>query len=311
MDVHKNARSLPASRALLYERVRKHGRPLPEAAAEIGLSERRAREWVGRVERGEPLADRSSRPHRVRRTPSQAEELIIRLRRERMTIRSIATATGVSRATTARICKRHGLSALERIDPPPAPRRYERSRPGELVHIDVKKLGQFNGVGHRVTRSRSTGAPGLGWEFLHVATDDYSRLTYAEILSDERKATVAGFLSRSVRWFAKRGVAVTGIMTDNGRSYGSLPFRGVCQELHIKHIRTRPYTPRTNGKVERMIQTLLREWAYRFVYHNSDERRRWLLPYLHFYNVHRSHSALTYNPPISRLDRNNLLRRDS
>lgn len=311
MDVHKNARSLPASRALLYERVRKHGRPLPEAAAEIGLSEERAREWVRRADRGEPLVDRSSRPHRIRRTPTEVEKLIIRLRRERMTIRSIAGATGVSRATTARICGRHGLSRLTSIDPPPAPRRYERSRPGELVHIDVKKLGQFDGVGHRVTRSRSTGSPGLGWEFLHVATDDFSRLTYAEILSDERKATVTGFLTRSVRWFGKRGVAVTGIMTDNARTYRSIPFRDACRELQILHVRTRPYTPRTNGKVERMIQTLLREWAYRFVYRGSDERRRWLLPYLHFYNVHRRHSSLAYNPPISRLDRNNVLRRDS
>lgn len=172
------------------------------------------------------------------------EKLIIRLRRERMTIRSIAGATGVSRATTARICGRHGLSRLTSIDPPPAPRRYERSRPGELVHIDVKKLGQFDGEGHRVTRSRSTGSPGLGWEFLHVATDDFSRLTYAEILSDERKATVTGFLTRSVRWFGKRGVAVTGIMTDNARTYRSIPFRDACRELQIRsYVRPRPATP--------------------------------------------------------------------
>jgi transposase InsO family protein len=228
-----------------------------------------------------------------------------------MTLRSVADLTGVSVSTAARICRRHALNRLDRIDPPPPVRRYQREFAGELLHIDVKKLGRFDEVGHRVTRDRSIGSKHVGWDFLHVAIDDASRVTYAEILSDERKGTVTGFLQRSVAWFNKQGVTVTAVMTDNARSYLSVPFTAACRLFGIKHIRTRPYTPRTNGKAERMIQTLLREWAYRFAYTNSDQRLRWLRPYLHFYNFHRRHSALAYNPPISRLERNNVLRRNS
>jgi transposase InsO family protein len=311
MDVHKNARSLPASRALLINRVLKCGWSLRKAAVAAGLSVRRAHEWVRRGENDEPVSDRSSRPHRTHAIDSSTGALIIELRRERMTVRRIAVIAGVSVSTVARVCRRGGMNRLSRIDPPPPVHRYERERPGELLHIDVKRLGRFDRVGHRITRRRSFGSSEQGWEFVHVATDDRSRVTYAEILSDERARTAIGFLTRAIDWFRARGVIIERVMTDNGSAYLSHEFAVVCRALNVRHIRTRPYTPRTNGKVERMIQTLLREWAYRFTYNSSDERARWLKPYLHFYNFHRAHSALSYNPPISRLDKNNVLRRNS
>jgi transposase InsO family protein len=189
--------------------------------------------------------------------------------------------------------------------------RYERDNPGDLLHPDVKRLGRFDRVGHRITRQRSHGSARQGWEFVHVAIDDASRVSYAEILADESGASVATFLRAAVAWFARLDVKVQRVLTDKGSGYVSSQFRDTCAALGIRHKRTRPYTPRTNGKVERLIQTLLREWAYRFTYATSAERRRWLTPYLHFYNTHRSHSALGYNPPLSRLDRNNVVRRNS
>jgi transposase InsO family protein len=311
MDVHKNARSLPASRALLYQRVRVLGVPLREAAEAIGISVRRARTWIRRAEQGEPMLDRSSRPHRIQRTPQELEDRVLALRRERMTLRAIAHATGVSFANVGRICRRHCLNRLSSLEPPAPPRRYERERPGELLHLDIKKLGRFEAAGHRVTGDRSKVSKHVGWESLHVATDDASRVSYAELLPDERRETTVGFFERAVAWFADHGVTVTGVMTDNGPAYKSLMFAAACRRLGIRHLRTRPYTPRTNGKVERMIQTLLREWAYRFSYGSSAERRTWLDPFLHFYNAHRAHSALGYNPPFSRLDRNNVLKLNS
>jgi len=311
MDVHKNARSCPASRELIVQRVQQHGWSLQKAAEAVGLSVRRARDWVRRAERREPLTDRSSRPLRSRTIDPTARELVIRLRRERMTLRRIARITHLSLSTVGRVCRREGLNRLSRIDPPPPARRYERERPGELLHIDVKRLGRFDRVGHRITRQRSFGSDKQGWEFVHVATDDASRLTYAEILDHERSGPASRFLERAVAWFAKHGVKIQRVMSDNGSAYRSHEFAAVCRALTLRHIRIRPYTPRTNGKVERMIQTLLREWAYRFAYNSSDERERWLRPYLHFYNFHRAHSALTYNPPISRLVRNNVLTRNS
>lgn len=311
MDVHKNARSLPVSRALLIHRVLKCGWSLRRAAEGAGLSVRRAREWVRRGERDEPVSDRSSRPRRTHSIAPAACGLILELRRQRLTLRQVAVIAGVSLSTTARVCRRARMNRLTRIDPPPPVHRYERERAGELLHIDVKRLGRFDQVGHRITRRRSFGSPRQGWEFVHVATDDHSRVTYAEILSDERGATAIGFLTRAIAWFRARGVIVERVMTDNGSAYLSHQFAIVCRALNVRHIRTRPYTPRTNGKVERMIQTLLREWAYRFAYNSSDERDRWLKPYLHFYNFHRAHSSLSYNPPVSRLDRNNLLARNS
>lgn len=311
MNVHKNARSCPASRELLVKRILESGWSLRKAAAAAGLSERRSREWVRRFENGEPFLDRSSRPHASNPISDETRELILSLRREWMTMRQIAQHAGVSLSSVSRICRPAGLSRLKNIDPPPPPRRYERDHPGELLHIDVKKLGRFDRVGHRITRTRSYGGPRQGWEFVHVATDDHSRLTYAEIMPDERREAAAGFLVNALNWFARHGVHVSSVMTDNGSAYLSAHFKSVCAQLAVRHIRIPPYTPRINGKVERMIQTLLREWAYRFTYHSSQQRRYWLGRYLHFYNYHRAHSALAYNPPISRLDRKNLLERNS
>jgi len=311
MDVHKNVRSCPASRALLFQRVQRFGWSLQKAAGAAGLSVRRAREWVRRAERDEPMTDRSSRPHHSRTISAGQRSLVVALRQTRMTERRIAAIAGVSLSTVARICQREGLSRLSQIDPPPAVHRYERDRPGELVHLDVKRLGRFDRMGHRITRRRSTGSAEQGWEFVHVATDDASRLSYAEILAAESGSTASAFLSRAVAWFAKHGVRIERAMTDNGSGYVSHDFAAVCRSLNIRHIRIRPYTPRTNGKVERMIQTLLREWAYRFAYNSSADRERCLQPYLHFYNFHRAHSALNYNPPVSRLDKNNVMKRNS
>ena len=307
MDVHKNARSCPLSRALLCQRVRKIGWSLQRAAEAAGLSPRRAREWVRRSKLREPLTDRSSRPHRVQTIDSADRQRILELRRLRLTIRRIALLVGVSESTVARICRRAGLNRLTRIDPPPAPRRYERDRPGELLHVDVKRLGRFDQMGHRITRRRSFGSRVQGWEFVHVATDDASRVTYAEILPNEHGYTATVFLARAVIWFHRHRVKVERVMTDNGSAFVSHPFGALCRSLGVRHLRTLPYTPRTNGKVERVIQTLLREWAYRFAYNSSEERKSWLDAYIHFYNVHRAHSALNYNPPISRLDKNNVL----
>lgn len=312
MNVHKNARTFPASRALLIDRVERQGWSTVAAAEAVGVSERRAREWIRRARANEPLTDRSSRPWRSKSLSPTTREAVVDLRRKRFTIVKIAELTGISCSSVARICRAHGMNRLHLVDaaPPPPIERYERQWPGELLHVDTKKLGRFREVGHRITGQKTFGKGG-GWEWMHVAIDDASRLTYAEMLSDEQGSTATSFFRRAVAWFDQHGVRVERVMSDNGSPYVSKVFASACQSLSIKHLRTRPYTPRTNGKAERVIQTLLREWAYRFAYQNSDERRRWLAPYLHFYNVHRRHSALSYNPPISRLDRNNVLTFDS
>lgn len=311
MDVHKNARSVPASRALLYKRVSEQGYSVRAASEAAGMSERRSREWIRRAERDEPLTDRSSRPHGTRAIEAAKREQIVELRRERRTMRQIARIAEVSTSTVARVCRSVGLSRLRSLEPAPPPVRYEREKPGELLHIDTKRLGRFDRPGHRVTRKRSFGSPKQGFEYVFVATDDASRLSFARIYRDERSDVASRFLADAVSWFARMNVRVERVMTDNGSAFLGKAFQNACSALRIAHKRTRPYTPRTNGKVERLIQTLLREWAYRFEYTSSAERQRWLTPYLHFYNYHRAHSALGHNPPISRLDRNNVLRRNS
>ena len=311
MNVHKNARSCPASRAEMVKRVCEQGWSVREASEAAGMSDRRGREWVGRGRRKEPMTDRSSRPHSVRSTSGEIRAQIIELRRERRTMRQIALLVGVCTSTVARVCRTAGLSRLRSLEPMPPPIRYERERPGELLHVDIKRLGRFDRVGHRITRKRSFGSPRQGFEFVYVAIDDTSRLSYVEILADERSEAACTFLRNAIAWFGRMKVRVERVMTDNGSAFLSRRFRRLCVALHVRHIRTRPYTPRTNGKAERFIQTLLREWAYRFQYDSSAERKRWLTPYLHFYNYHRAHSSLSYNPPISRLERNNVLRRNS
>lgn len=307
MNVHKNARSCPASRALLYKRVSEQGWSVREASEAAGMSDRRGREWVGRATREEPLTDRSSRPHGVRSTASATRDQVIALRTERRTIRQIALVAGVSISTVARICRSAGLNRLRNLEPPPPPVRYEREHPGELLHVDIKRLGRFDRVGHRITRQRSFGSKKQGFEFVYVAVDDASRLSYVAILADERSEAACAFVESAVTWFARQSVRIERVMTDNGSAFVSGAFAERCKSLGLRHKRIRPYTPRTNGKAERFIQTLLREWAYRFSYSSSEERKRWLTPYVHFYNYHRGHSSLAYNPPISRLDRNNVL----
>ena len=311
MNVHKNARSCPSSRALLVKRVFEQGWSVREASAAAGISDRRGREWVRRAARGEPLTDRSSRPHGMASIDGRTRERIVELRREWRTMRQIAGVVGVSPSSVARICRAAGLSRLRQLEPVAVPVRYERERAGELLHIDTKRLGRFDRVGHRITRQRSFGSKKQGFEFVFVATDDFTRLCYVDILADERSEAASTFLNRAVEWFARQKIRVERVMTDNGSAFVSEQFKALCESLNIRHVRIRPYTPRTNGKAERFIQTLLREWAYRFSYSSSEERRRWLKPYMHFYNYHREHSALAYNPPISRLDRNNVLRSNS
>lgn len=313
MDIHKNARLTPQSRALLVSRILEQGWTVVEATQAVGVSERTGWKWLARYREGgaDALSDRSSRPHRSHRTGARARRRIVQLRRARLTCRRIATAVQRSRATVARILKAAGLSRLNYLDAVLPPQRYERSTVGELLHIDTKKLGRIGVVGHRITGNRAVRVRRVGWEFLHVCVDDASRLAYAEILEDERKAAAIAFLDRAVAWFAARGVQTRELMTDNGSAYRSHAFAAACRRLSLRHIRTRPYTPRTNGKVERLIQTLLREWAYRLPFRCSADRHRLLAPFLHFYNHHRAHTALSGRPPISRLNLNNVLRLDS
>ena len=217
-----------------------------------------------------------------------------------------------SRSTVARIVKAAGLARLRSLDAPPPPVvRYEYGHAGGLLHIDTKKLARIDGIGHRITGCRRGMKRGVGYDFVHVCIDDHSRVAYVEILSDERGETAAAFFRRAVAWYAMRGVKVERVLTDNGTCYRSHLFADACRAAAIRHLRTKPYTPKTNGKAERMIQTLLREWAYRYPFRNSAERQQLLGPYLHFYNHHRMHSALADQPPISRLNLNNVMRRDS
>jgi transposase InsO family protein len=257
------------------------------------------------------MTDRSSRPHAIEAIGESTRERVLSLRREWRTVRQIALMVGIGMSTVARICRAAGLSRLRHLEAPKAPIRYEREKAGELLHVDIKRLGRFDRVGHRITRKRSFGSPKQGFEFVYVAIDDFTRLSYVDILADERSESASSFLKRAVGWFAQQNVTVERVMTDNGSALLAKEFATTCDQLSVRHKRTRPYTPRTNGKAERFIQTLLREWAYRFSYDSSLERKRWLAPYLHFYNYHRAHSAIAYNPPISRLDRNNVLKRNS
>src|SRR5262245_41231919 len=304
MDIHQNARTTPWSRAELVSRILECRQPVAAVAQAFGISERTARKWCRRVEQ-EGLAglrDRSCRPHRSpQATPAAVVAQVESLRRQRWTGARIAPAVGLSRATVGRILRRLGLARLRQLDPPRPARRYEHARPGELLHVDIKKLGRIAGLGHRITGDRRHRARGIGWEFVHVAIDDCSRLGYAEVLLDERGATVAAFLRRALRWFARRDVRVVRVLSDNGSGYVSRVFATACQALRVAHRRTRPYTPRTNGKAERFIQTLLREWAYSRPYTSSLERQAALPPWVHYYNWHRRHGSLQGRPPISRV----------
>ena len=301
MNIHANATTCPNSRELLASRVIEQGWSYARAAEAAGVSKRTVAKWVARRRRGESMADRSSAPRRVpSRTPAQKVEAIERLRRLRMTAAEIAEILGIALSTVSLWLRRIGLGKRSRLEPPEPPNRYERSRPGELIHVDVKRLGRFRAAGKRVltTRYRSQGA---GWECCHVAIDDATRLAYVEVLPDERGPTAAGFLRRAVAWFAEHRVSVERVMTDNGSPYISTIHAAACRELGLRHLRTRPYRPQTNGKAERFIQTMLREWAYGRLFSSSAERRETLPFWLDHYNFRRRHGSLGHRPPGTRL----------
>ena len=281
----------------------------------FGVSIRTVRKWVERFrgEGPEGLKDRSSRPRRLHKpTPETVVAEVERLRRQRWTGKQIAAELGISPATVSRILRRLGLNRIAALEPAEPVRRYEREHPGDLIHIDIKKLGRFDRVGHRITgdrRGQSNGR-GVGWEFVHVSIDDASRIAFSQILPDEKKESAIAFLRAAVAYYASLGVTVARVMTDNGACYKAHAFRDACRDLGLRHIRTRPYTPKTNGKAERFIQTALREWAYAQAYPTSDHRGDELPYWLHRYNWHRPHRSLNSKPPISRLalTQNNLLR---
>ena len=312
MNIHQNARLTPKGRALLVRRILAGETP-PAAAAAGGVSERTARGWLARYRsEGEAgLDDRSSRPrHSPRRTPQTVVDRVVALRRQRWTGRRIARTVGVSPATVSRLLRRAGLNRLRDLEPAPPVRRYEHHAPGELLHLDIKRLGRFQRAGHRVTGDKTRRSRAAGWEFVHVAVDDHSRIAFSQILPDERSRSAVEFLHAAVAYYRSLGVCIRRLLTDNGSCYRSRAFRQTCRRLGIRHRFTRPYTPRTNGKAERFIQTALREWAYARSYLSSPHRAAHLHPWLHDYNWHRPHASLGYNSPISRLPppRNNLLR---
>jgi transposase InsO family protein len=315
MNVHKNARLTPRGRERIVGQV--EGGQTPEAVAEAaGVCPRTVRKWVERYRREglTGLQDRSSRPHRLRQpTPAAVVEEIERLRRQRWTGKQIAVKVGVSPATVSRILRRLGLNRLSALEPAEPVRRYEREHPGELIHLDIKKLGRIGSVGHRIT-GRQTGVVnrhlGIGWEYVHVCIDDASRIAFVQVMADQRKESAAAFLEAAIAYYAKLGVRVERVMTDNGSCYRSKMFRTACKERGLRQVFTRFYTRKTNGKAERFIQTALREWAYAHAYHNSNQRSAELIPWLHRYNWHRPHGSLKANTPISRLrlSEDNLLR---
>jgi transposase InsO family protein len=316
MDIHKNARLTPHSRAELVRRVVSQGQMPKAVATAFGVCPRTVRKWVERFEAEglAGLADRSSRPRRLHRpTPAAVVERIAALRRQRWTGKQIAAEVAVSPATVSRVLRRLGLNKLKALEPAEPVRRYERERPGELLHIDIKKLGRFNRTGHRITgeRTRHNRSRGVGWDFVHVCIDDASRVAFAQILPDERNTSAVAFLEAAVAYYASLGVRVERVMTDNGSCYRSRAFRKAWQRLGlIRHIFTRPYTPKTNGKAERFIQTALREWAYATAYTHAEQLAADLPRWLHRYNWHRPHGSLSAQTPLSRLAiaEHNLLR---
>ena len=266
MDIHKNARLTPHGRERLAKMIASG--QTPKAASEAaGVCPRTGRKWADRLEQEGlvGLQDRSSRPRRLRKpTPPEVIERIESLRRQRMPGKEIAATVGVSPATVSRVLKRLGLNKLSALQPAEPPRRYEREHPGEMIHIDIKKLGKFNQVGHRITGDRKgqSNSRGIGWEFLHICIDDASRVAFSRIMKTERKGCAVAFLKAAVAYYRSLGITIERVMTDNGSCYKSRDFAKACRQLGIKHVRTRPYTPRTNGKAERFIQTSLREWAW-------------------------------------------------
>jgi transposase InsO family protein len=314
MDVHKNAPLTPAGRETMVHRVIAGQTPKAVATA-FGVCAKTVSKWGARYRAEGPagLVDRSSRPHRLHRpTPQPVVERIESLRRQRWTGQQIAQETGVSPATVSRVLGRLGLNKLSALEPAAPVLRYERKAPGEMIHLDIKKLGRFDRVGHRITGDRTgqSNGRGIGWEFVHVSIDDASRLAFSQIMPDEKKQSATAFLKAAVAYYNSLGIAIARVMTDNGSCYRAFEFRDACRDLGLKHLRTKPYTPKTNGKAERFIQTALREWAYAQAYPTSAHRAAALPLWLHRYNWHRPHGSLDAKPPITRLglSENNLLR---
>ena len=312
MDVHENARTTRHSRMLMVERLAQ-GWSVASVASAFGIDGRTVRKWRERHARAGAagLTDRSSRPHRSpSRLTTSVESEIAALRHQRLSGPSIARRLGRPVSTVGKVLHRIGLGRLAALNPRPPVLRYERERPGELIHIDSKKLGRIDGIGHRITgdrhgqSNRRARGQGLGWEALHVAIDDASRLAYTEILPDEKKTSATAFLKRTLVFFERHGVTVERVMTDNGSAYKSHLFRGTLAERGIRHKRTRPYTPQTNGKAERFIQTSLREWLYARPFLSSAQRTGAMPAWLCDYNNKRPHSALGGKPPISKLTDN-------
>ena len=306
MRLHGNARTCVHSRRLIVERVLDQGWTVAAAAEAAGVSTRTAAKWLARY-RNEGLSglvDRSSAPQRVpRRTPAERVRVIELLRRLRMTAAEIAEALTMPLSTVSAVLKRIGLGKRSRLEPVEPPNRYECARPGELVHIDVKKLGRFTRPGHRLLgRGPGRFEEGAGYEYVHVCVDDFSRLAFVEVLDDERALTSVAFLRRAIAWFAARGIDVERVMTDNGSAYRSRVHQAACTLLGIRHSRTRPRRPRTNGKAERFIKTMLDGWAYARLYTSSTERASALPLWLNHYNYTRPHGSLGHRPPASRLN---------
>ena len=315
MDTHKNAPLTPKGREVMVRAAVDDGLTKAATARQFHTSPKTVGKWVKRFkEEGvEGLHDRSSRPLS---SPSQTSPdtcaSVEALRRQRRTGQQIAGELGISPATVSRILRRLSLNRLSALEPAEPVRRYERDHPGEMIHIDIKKLGRFNRIGHRITGDRTgqSNSRGVGWEFVHVAIDDHSRVAFAKVMPSEKKQSAIAFLKEAVAYYDSLGVKVERVMTDNGSCYKSFAFRRTCRRLGLKHIRTKPYTPKTNGKAERFIQTSLREWAYAQAYPNSRERKAELPIWLHRYNWHRPHAGIDDKTPISRLGltENNVLR---
>jgi transposase InsO family protein len=312
MKIHGNAGTCPRSRLLIVRRVEEQGWTLAEAACAAGVSVRTVSKWLRRyrLEDVQGLLDRSSAPRRIpHRTAEARVAAIAALRRLRMTAAEIAQILGMPLSTVSAVLARIGLGKRSRLEPPEPANRYERKRPGELLHIDVKKLGRIGRPGHRVNGDRTTRTRGIGWEYVHVCIDDATRLAYIEVLDDEKAVTAAAFLRRAVAHYRAYGIRVERVMTDNGSCYRGPAHALACRMLGLRHLRTRPYRPRTNGKAERFIRTMLGGWAYGAIYSSSAQRTQALPGWLDFYNLQRPHGSLGHQPPIQRLEalsRNNL-----
>jgi len=310
MNLHKHARLTPRGRALLVDRILVHGLRVEEAAHAAGVSVRTAYKWLKRFREEGPdgLSDRTSRPHACpHATPPALVEQVLEQRRLRHTYRQISRQLPVAVSTIARLLRRAGLHCLAELEPALPENRYEYARPGQLLHLDIKKLGRICSPGHRVTGDRSHRHRGIGWEYVHLAIDDHSRVAFASIAPDERGTSACKALIRTVRYYRSLGVRFERVLTDNGTCYRSHRFQRLVRRLGLRHLRTRPYTPRTNGKAERLVQTSLHEWAYARAYDNSEQRAGALHDGLHHYNWHRPHASLGYKTPISRIPLNNVM----